>query len=149
MYFGRFLRRIIIFKKCILGDIVGDGVYDIPRIYLSKYGKVLDKHIKTMSLKYENIFVEKYVIMPNHIHLIINITDASINGLSQAPNPTKANAIIPKFISLLKRYCNRENGIILTQTLKNGVRIVFMLNSKKGLGISKSFKFLFNVISNF
>ena len=102
-------------KKCILSDIVGDGVYDIPRIYLSKYGKVLDKHIKTMSLKYENIFVEKYVIMPNHIHLIINITDASINGLSQAPNPTKANAIIPKFISLLKRYCNREIGFSVFQ----------------------------------
>ena len=101
-------------KQKILCDVVGDGVYDIPKIKLSQYGKIADKHIKKMSLQYDNICVDKYVVMPNHIHLIIKIFDSitSVNilsGMSQAPYPT-ANAIIPKFISLLKRYCNREIG---------------------------------------
>ena len=47
--------------------------------------------------------------MPNHIHLIIKIVNESHIGMSQAPYPT-SNAIIPKFISLFKRYCNREIG---------------------------------------
>ena len=51
--------------------------------------------------------------MPNHIHLIIEVltttgNDCVLNGSSQAPNPT--NEIIPKFVSLFKRHCNREIG---------------------------------------
>ncbi len=96
-------------RKCILSDIVGDGVYDIPQINLTEYGKILEKYIVFMSTKYDNISIDKYVIMPNHIHLIIKIENKSHIGMSQAPYPT-ANAIIPKFISLFKRYCNREIG---------------------------------------
>ncbi|MBR6533078.1 MAG: transposase [Clostridia bacterium] len=95
-------------RKCILSNIVGDGVYDIPQIHLSEYGKILNKYIQIMNSKYENVSIDKYIIMPNHIHLIIKITRSSESGLSQAPNPT--NSIIPKFISLFKRYCNREIG---------------------------------------
>lgn len=95
-------------RKKILSKIVGDGVYDIPKIILSNYGKTAEKYIKLMNSKYENVCVEKYVIMPNHIHLLIHITGMTRFGSSQAPNPT--NAIIPKFISLFKRYTNRELG---------------------------------------
>ena len=101
-------------KKCILSNIVGDGVYDIPKTILSPYGKIVEKYIQKKNSQYNNICIDKYVIMPNHIHLIINISEISkennvLCGMSQAPYPT-ANAIIPKFISLFKRYCNREIG---------------------------------------
>ncbi len=95
-------------KQKILCDIVGDGVYDIPKTNLSKYGNIVFHNIKKMNLKYDDVQIDKYVIMPNHIHLIIKIFNLPNNGLSQAPYPT--NATIPKFISLFKRYCNREVG---------------------------------------
>ena len=95
-------------RKKILSEIVGDGVYDIPKIKLSNYGKTAEKYIRIMSSKYENVCVDKYTIMPNHIHMLIRINGVSHNGSLQAPNPT--NAIIPKFISLFKRYTNREIG---------------------------------------
>ncbi len=101
-------------KQKILCDIVGDGVYDIPRINLSQCGKIADKYIQKMNSQYENVCVDKYVIMPNHIHLIIKISKNNVLcGTSQAPSPT--NAIIPKFISLYKRYCNRDYGHNLWQ----------------------------------
>jgi REP element-mobilizing transposase RayT len=98
-------------KQKLFGNIVGDGACDIPKIKLSHIGKIADKYIQVMNSKYNNTLVDKYVIMPNHIHLIIKITntintDNILNGMSQAPSPT--NAIIPKFVSLYKRYCNRE-----------------------------------------
>ena len=101
-------------KQKILCNIVGDGVYDIPQTNLTEYGKILEKYIVFMNSKYENVTIDKYVIMPNHIHLIIKISeklnnDNILHGTSQAPYPT-ANAIIPKVISLFKRYCNREIG---------------------------------------
>ena len=102
--------------KEILCKIVGDGACDIPQINLSYFGKIADKYIRIMNSKYENICIPKYVIMPNHIHLIIRINDvketvrrqAPETVRRQAPNPT--NAIVPKFISLFKRYCNQEIG---------------------------------------
>ena len=106
-------------KQKILGDIVGDGVYDNPKIILSSCGEIANKHIQKMNSKYDNVRIDKYVIMPNHIHLIINISETSkenniLCGMSQAPYPT-ANAIIPKFVSLFKRYCNREIGYNIFQ----------------------------------
>ena len=98
-------------RKSILSAIVGEGS---PLPQLSPYGKIADEWIKKLPDKYPKMSVDCYVIMPNHIHLIIKISDAITNsnilsGMSQAPYPT-ANAIIPKFISLYKRYCNRECG---------------------------------------
>ena len=95
-------------KQKILGEIVGDGACDIPRIEYFANGKVVDKYIKKMNNHFDGVSVDKYIIMPNHIHLILRITKQEENGSSQAPNPT--NAIIPKFISLFKRYCNKEIG---------------------------------------
>ena len=100
-------------KRKILCDIVGDGVYDIPKIKLTECGKSVYKYIQKMKVQYNNVSIDKYVIMPNHIHLLIKLSDlvkmdGVLIGTSQAPSPT--NAIIPKFVSLFKRYCNREIG---------------------------------------
>ncbi len=97
-------------KKQILGEIVGGGDFDAPQMMLSYYGRILDRYIVLMDKKYDYISVDKYVIMPNHIHLILNITDdrSRRNGSSEIAEPY--NNEISKFVSLLKRYCNREYG---------------------------------------
>ena len=94
-------------RKQLLGNIVGDGDFDVPQMILSKYGLVLEKYINLMNEKYSHIKIDKYVIMPNHIHLIINITDYK-NGASETAAPY--NNEMSKFVSLLKRYCNIEYG---------------------------------------
>ena len=47
---------------------VGTGVLDCPQIELTQYGEIADKYIKQLNDFYEHLSVEKYVIMPNHIH---------------------------------------------------------------------------------
>ncbi|MDD6659160.1 MAG: hypothetical protein PUE60_03715 [Eubacteriales bacterium] len=42
-------------------------------VRLSKVGIVINNEIDKMNTVYENVFVDNYVIMPNHIHLIIRI----------------------------------------------------------------------------
>ena len=93
-------------RKEILSEIVGDDRSDVPMIKLLPCGEVLDKHIKNMSNSYRKINVFNYVIMPNHVHLILQIAEE--NGTSQASSPTKA--AIPMFVSQLKRNCNCEYG---------------------------------------
>ena len=56
---------------------------------------------------YDYLSVDAYVVMPNHIHLLIRIHD---DGRSGTPAPTKGNAVLARFVSTFKRFCNKEWG---------------------------------------
>ena len=61
-------------KQKLLCDIVGGDVLYTPfKIHLKKYGLIADETIGQMNAFYDNLTVDKYVIMPNHIHLMIKI----------------------------------------------------------------------------
>lgn len=59
-------------KKCLLGS-VGATIGRPVQTVLSKYGQIVENVILDIPNHYKNIFVDKYVIMPNHIHLILFI----------------------------------------------------------------------------
>ncbi len=45
---------------------------------LSKYGEIVDKAINDISSYYPFVSVDKYVVMPNHVHMLLRInTDES------------------------------------------------------------------------
>ena len=91
-------------KMHLFGTIcVGGGALDAPIVELSAFGKIVENEIIRMNDIYDNIIVTDYVIMPNHIHFIL-----MIKGRSGAPAPTRANAIIPQYISTLKRFTNKK-----------------------------------------
>lgn len=74
--------------KCTLATIEGqesciDNLYDTAVVKLTKYGLAVDKIIKELPEKYSNISIHNYVIMPNHLHLIIQ----QKNG-RESPCPT-------------------------------------------------------------
>jgi len=71
-------------RKNILSQIIGDS---IPHLQLTKYGKIAEQELLSVPMRYENVEINKYIIMPNHIHLIIRITER-IN-----PFPTKKHDI--------------------------------------------------------
>lgn len=52
--------------------------------------------------------MDKYVIMPNHIHLLVFVKETASGGPSGATSP--ANARIPHYVSTLKRFCHRDIG---------------------------------------
>ena len=92
--------------------IVGDGVLDVPQNMLTDYGRIADKYINQINEFYGYISVDKYVIMPNHVHFILSIENAE-NGTSRTPSPT--NSEISKFVSTFKRFCNKEYGANIWQ----------------------------------
>ena len=65
-------------RRPILSDFVGvDVLGDPQRIKLLPYGIIADKYINQINEFYVNINVDKYVIMPDHIHMIIKIVNCS------------------------------------------------------------------------
>ena len=121
-------------RRSILSRVVGTGVLDCPQIELTQYGEIADKYIKQLNDFYEHLSVEKYVIMPNHIHFLLwvkenkNKTDNGqsrtpvpdgqsrtpvSDGQSRTPVPTnieRANSVCSQFVSTFKRFCNKEYG---------------------------------------
>ena len=59
-------------KQKILSCIVGEGLCALPSIKLTPIGEVVNESINYINNNYTNIFVDKYTIMPNHIHMIIS-----------------------------------------------------------------------------
>lgn len=81
--------------------------YAPKTIEIMPYGKIAEKHLKNMSEFYDNICVDRYVIMPNHIHIILIV---SRSGASGTPPPTKQSSAVSGFVSTFKRFCNKEYG---------------------------------------
>ncbi|MBR5251815.1 MAG: transposase [Oscillospiraceae bacterium] len=55
------------------GAVGANSVRQQEVVPLSVYGKEVDKAINGIEFNYPQIHVENYVIMPNHIHLLLNI----------------------------------------------------------------------------
>ena len=96
-------------KKCILSNIVETEIPKNPKIELTKYGLVADKYLRQLNEFYQNISIESYVIMPNHIHILLWVKNVS-SGPSGTPVPTIQNSIPSRFVSTFKRFCNKEYG---------------------------------------
>ena len=95
-------------RKQILSKIsVGTPVLGCPQepgVELLPHGKVADKYIRQIHTFYEHISVDKYVIIPDHIHLLVRVSGHPGRGV-----PTRTSAIA-QFVGTFKRYCNKEYG---------------------------------------
>lgn len=65
-------------RKCILLKInktmVGEGS---PLPNLTVYGEIVENNIKSINAKFSNAVPVQYVIMPNHIHIILTMINES------------------------------------------------------------------------
>ena len=91
---------------------VGGDVLDAPQIELLHYGKIAEKYINQLNDFYEDMAVDQYVIMPNHIHIMLFVLEG---GASRTSPSTKQHSSIPRFVSTFKRFCNKEFGFNIWQ----------------------------------
>ena len=87
----------------ILGRIVGGGALDAPSVELSNAGIVVKKHIDRINLIDAHLTVDKYVIMPNHIHLLFSSEN---DAAGASPCPTISD-VVCSFKSLTTRKCKQ------------------------------------------
>ena len=98
-------------KRCILSEItVGADALGGPQLCLTDTGKIVEKYILSAE-NVSGIKIEKYVIMPNHLHLLVLVEPK--DGPPRASAPTMA--AIPNAVAALKRLVNREIGCNIWQ----------------------------------
>lgn len=121
-------------RECILGQIVtlhGSQNPHVPHvpshapspppspsapayILLSDFGKIVhDEWLKSFEIRNE-LFLDEYVIMPNHIHAIVILIKPKTEKLNSTHNPHEKSALIRKpqsissFIAGFKSVVNTE-----------------------------------------
>lgn len=72
-------------RKRILSQIVGDG-FPVPNVV----GIIAEEMMHQIPNKYPDVRVDKYVIMPDHIHILLMIDSGNEVG---TPSPTLGNII--------------------------------------------------------
>ena len=92
-------------RRCVLSHIVGRGLApaETSEVVLTKFGKVAEKQLITLTERFNNLTVERYVIMPNHIHAIL-ILNGEAAGAS--PRPTLMD-IVCAYKSLATKECKK------------------------------------------
>ena len=106
-------------KEPLLSNIVGDDAHIVPKkIILKPYGKIAEKHILRINTMYQNVYVEKYIIMPNHIHMLIFIDRyedgiANEHGTMWASSPTSTD--LSTVIRTFKTMVTKEIGTPIWQ----------------------------------
>ncbi len=99
-------------RQSLLSTVVGRGALTPPLVELTSFGMILDKYIQNINVIYDGICVDKYVIMPNHFHLLISINaHDDAHGGMRASRPT-----IPGIVRSLKTMVTREIGRSIFQS---------------------------------
>ncbi|MFI3226656.1 MAG: transposase [Clostridia bacterium] len=102
--------------ECILGEITdGDEknvgeTCGLPNIIIFEYGKIIEDEIQKIPNYYHSeVIVEKYIIMPNHVHMIIRLDNSGANGRPQV-SPT-----IPRIMQQFKGKITKQLGFSIWQ----------------------------------
>lgn len=102
-------------RKCIFGKITKKYIENSNPIALeqkivvdadvelSAIGETVLEVIDSSRNAYENIIVENYVIMPNHLHLLLYVKHNDIES-------TFSNSLISNYVAALKQKVNRTYG---------------------------------------
>ena len=93
-------------RRCVLSRItVGEGLAP-PAIALSPVGECVKEQILALPKRYHAVHIDNYVIMPNHIHLLVSFETDS-GGAS--PSPTLF-AVVRALKSLSTRLSRDDLG---------------------------------------
>ncbi len=76
---------------------------------LSDYGAIVEKAINVIPIHYPYVTIDKYVIMPDHIHLLLTFSQCDDNGNIIDMH----NFSLSTIIGQLKRTVSMKTGISL------------------------------------
>ena len=93
-------------KACLLSRIVGRGLAPAENQY-TRYGRIAEEQLQLLEKRYAGVKVDRYVIMPNHIHVIFFIEEAPAGA---SPRPTIMD-VVCAYKSLTARECKKVKPI--------------------------------------
>ena len=90
-------------RRCILSSIAVGALHEAPAISvrLTQLGQIVDETIRSLPERYSDLTVDQYVVMPNHIHLLLRIR--AERALREAPlREDGTRSLLAKAVGYLK-----------------------------------------------
>ena len=104
---GAYFITICSFNKELNFGRVIDG-----KMILSEIGKIVKDFIEEIPNHFENVFLDEYMVMPNHIHIIISIVGIqnfeSLRNEYQKIIPKSIGSIVRSYKASVTKWC-KEN----------------------------------------
>ena len=88
----------------LLGRIVPGDELEIPEMVLNPYGRTVQSSIEEIPSRYPSVQMIKYVVMPNHVHMILSLS---------SEDPGRPS--LPRIIQQLKRAVSVKIGKTIWQ----------------------------------
>ena len=80
----KILGSVVSSSQKVSNEIVGAS-HESPEIRLTAQGEIVDEIIRNIPVRF-NVIVDKYVIMPNHIHLILVLKEnEALRAIRESP----------------------------------------------------------------
>ncbi|MEG1639571.1 MAG: transposase [Ruthenibacterium sp.] len=95
-------------SNALLRKNVGADIIRPPEPPLSQYGRIVETSITQISSHYENVLVDKYCIMPDHVHMIVFIMPDKNGRILSAPT-------LSQVIGSMKRWVTKQIGFSIWQ----------------------------------
>ena len=92
-------------RRCLLSHIVGHMTAPTEVVHTA-YGKIAIEQLFLLEKRFPNLRIDRYVIMPNHIHAILLLEDVE----EDRPRPAVTD-IICAYKSLTTRACKKAHPI--------------------------------------
>ena len=91
-------------REYLFGNVVND------EMTLSEYGNIVENVWYNLTGHYQNIKLDKFMVMPNHIHGIIILIDADDVGAGFKPAPTDLTKYYPlsEIVRAFKTFSSRH-----------------------------------------
>jgi len=86
-------------RECILSSIRRGDPCGRPKIELTELGRICHNMFFGISVRY-NIIIPKYVIMPNHIHFLLTISNED-SGITSNDDGIRATARVAPTVGLI------------------------------------------------
>ncbi len=101
-------------KKQLFGGYDVGAIHESPVkhsvnrcIILNQYGKIVEQIIKTIPQQYNEINIDNYIVMPNHIHLLISINNDIDSERAIRESPLQ-RSLLSKSIGYIKMNASKE-----------------------------------------
>ena len=90
-------------REKIFWDGVGADIIRPQNVPLSPIGEIVELGILQMAEHYKNVVVDKYCIMPDHIHLILRMESSLDGRIISAPT-------VSTVVGSMKRWVSKQIG---------------------------------------
>ena len=85
-----------------------------PKVQLTPIGKIVENNILLMDNIYPDVKAVRFVIMPNHLHILLEIQKESMSD-GGAPRSSPPTNTLSKYVTALKKFTSKQIGYNIWQ----------------------------------